>query len=140
MQRFLEIAMDELGVHETPGTDATARIVEYHSTTTLKATSDEVAWCSSFANWVVKQSGEKGTGSAAARSWLDWGKPVMVPYPGCIVILERKTADNPHSAHVAFYTCDDKDPAYIQAIGGNQGDKVRMSRFPKHQIIGYRDV
>ncbi len=59
---WMDIATAELGVHEDslPG-QHNARIVEYHQTTTLKATDDETPWCSSFVNWVMKQSGRSGT-------------------------------------------------------------------------------
>ena len=139
-QRYLEIAMDELGVHETKGTEATQRIIEYDKCTSLKATSDEVAWCSAFANFVVTSAGDIGTGSAAARSWLDWGKVLSSPVAGCIVIMDRKDANNPNAAHVTFYVCEDGDKTRIQCIGGNQGDAVKMSVFPKAKVLGYRDV
>ena len=139
-QKYLENAMAELGVHETPGTVATQRIIEYDKHTTLKATSDEIAWCSAFANFVVATSGDVGTGSAAARSWLDWGKVLDAPAPGCIVVIDRKDANNPIAAHVTFYVCDDTDKNGIQCIGGNQGDAVKMSIFPKSKVLSYRDV
>jgi uncharacterized protein (TIGR02594 family) len=109
----------------------------FASYTTLKATSDEVPWCSSFANFIVEKCGDKGTKSAAARSWLNWGKVLETPEPGCIVVLERKDQNNPNSAHVTFYVCPDGDD-HIQCIGGNQGDMVKQSRYLKSTVLGYR--
>lgn len=43
--KWLEIAEKELGVHEIPGPKSEARIVQYHSSTWLTATSDETPWC-----------------------------------------------------------------------------------------------
>ena len=139
-QRYLELAMDELGVHETSGSAATERIVEYAEHTTLKATSDEVAWCSSFANYIVDTAGDKGTHSAAARSWLDWGVVLSEPHCGCIVIIDRHDASNPNAAHVTFFVAEDFTTGNLQCIGGNQGDRVKMSVFPKSKVLGYRDV
>lgn len=65
----MPIAKAEMGIYENsaPGKH-NKRIIEYHAVTTLKATTDETPWCSSFVNWVVKQAGYKGTDSALAKS------------------------------------------------------------------------
>jgi len=139
-QKYLEEVLRWVGTKEVPGKATNPDIVKFASYTTLKATSDEVAWCSSFANYIVATCGDKGTGSAAARSWLDWGRVLDSPTPGCIVVLDRKDANNPNAAHVTFYVCDDTNPSKIQCIGGNQKDMVKMSTYPKSQVLGYRDV
>lgn len=138
MRKFLEIAEKEIGIKEIRGGE-NPKILEYHDCTTLNACEDEVPWCSAFANWVVKQAGLRGTGSAAARSWLDWGVSIPAPKPGCIVILRRKDATNPQSAHVGFYVCD-LPGGFIKVLGGNQGDQVKYSNFPTNQVLGYRDA
>lgn len=132
--KWLEIAEREIGVKELKGGAAEARIVKYHSATTLKATSDEVPWCSAFVNWVMQQAGYKGTGLANARSWLKWGHEITEPRLGCIVVFRRGT--NPSLGHVAFYEGDDGN--LIKVLGGNQGDMVRQGRYPKSDVIGYR--
>ena len=139
-QKYLEEVLAWVGTKEVKGSVANADIVRFASYTSLKATSDEIAWCSSFANFIVHQCGNQGTGSAAARSWLDWGKALHAPTPGCIVVIDRHDENNPHAAHVTFYVCDDTQPDHIQCIGGNQGDMVKMSVFPKSKVLGYRDV
>ena len=131
-------AKAELGVHETPGPLATARIVEYAKHTTLKATSDEVAWCSSLVNFVVDESGFVGTHSAAARSWLDWGVSLDKPILGCIVIFDRHDAGNSKAAHVAICDHPDISNGVIRVIGGNQLDSVTVGRFPVTKVLGYR--
>lgn len=136
-ENYLRIAEKEFGVHETPGPQATARIVEYDSHTTLKATTDETPWCSAFANFVVDTAGDKGTHSAAARSWLSWGKPIVNPAPGCIVVLDRHDAANPNAAHVTFFVAE-LPGGFIKCLGGNQGDQVKYSNFPASKVLGYR--
>ena len=138
-QKFLENVLVWVGTKEIPGAVANPDIVKFAQYTTLHATSDEVAWCSSFANYIVETSGYNGTRSAAARSWLDWGKVLDVPTPGCIVVLDRHDVNNPNAAHVTFYVCD-VDENTIQCIGGNQGDMVKPSNYPKSKVLGYRDV
>jgi uncharacterized protein (TIGR02594 family) len=135
------IATNELGVHEIPGPEAEQRIIEYGKHTTLKPTSDEIAWCSDFANYVVDTTGEqygfKGTHSAAARSWLDWGVVLATTVKGCIVVIDRKDANNPNAAHVCFYDSNNGNGT-IKCLGGNQGDSVKFSNFPSTKIIAYR--
>lgn len=134
-QKLHDIATAELGVHETAGPAATARIVEYSKHTTLAATSDEIAWCSSFANFVVDTAGLKGTHSAAARSWLNWGVAIDKPILGCIVVFRRGA---PPSGHVAFCDHPDISNGIIRVIGGNQGDSVKVARFSTADVLGYR--
>lgn len=129
------IAKKEIGVSEVFGADANERIIEYAKHTTLAATSDEVPWCSSFANFVVDISGLKGTRSAAARSWLKWGVAIDKPILGCIVVFKR---GNPPSGHIAFCDHPDISNGIIRVIGGNQENSVKVSRFPIKDVLGYR--
>ena len=139
-QKYLGEVLAWVGTKEIKGAVANKDIVLFASYTSLKATSDEVAWCSSFANFIVSKCGDKGTNSAAARSWLTWGRQLHEPAPGCIVVIDRKDANNPNAAHVTFYVCDDTKSDHIQCIGGNQGDMVKMSVYPKSKVLGYRDA
>jgi uncharacterized protein (TIGR02594 family) len=131
---WLDKAFHELGVKELPGPADNPRIVEYHKTTSLKASDDEVAWCSSFVNFCMSQAGTKGSGSAAARSWMQWGKALDEPRRGCVVVLKRGT--NPANGHVAFFL--QSRGAMLELLGGNQGNQVKIQSFPKSQLLGFR--
>ena len=135
-QKLHDVAIRELGVHETPGPESTARIIEYDSHTTLKATNDEVPWCAAFANFVCDTAGFSGTHQANARSFLDWGVPLDAPILGCIVIMKR--GDSPTQGHVTFCDHPDISNGIIRCIGGNQGDAVSVARFSTGVVIGYR--
>jgi len=142
---WMDIAVAELGVAEDslPG-QHNARIVEYHQTTSLKATDDETPWCSSFVNWVIKQSGRNGTNSAAAKSWLNWGVEDTAPSRGTIVVIKKKTAGTDHATgtatgfHVGFFVSS--TATHIRILGGNQSDKVKESNFAlsAYEVKGYR--
>jgi len=136
LQSFILTALAEFGTTEYAGEKHNARILEYHRATTLKATTDEVAWCSSFVNWIVQQCGLVPTQSAAARSWLSWGKPIEKPVLGCIVIVDRRSADNPNAAHVGFYISE--QGANINLLGGNQSNSACILPYAKSKILGYR--
>lgn len=142
---WLEIAAMQLGVHEDsrPGHHNT-RIVTYHQTTTLRATTDEVPWCSSFVNWVMTKARYTGTGSAAARSWLNWGIGLPAARPGAITVIRRKKAGadaatgSSSGYHVAFLIS--QSASHVRLLGGNQSDSVKYSNFAleSYRVEGYR--
>lgn len=132
---WLPIAFGELGQRELAGAAHNARIIAYHATTTLKATSDEVAWCSAFLNWVMRQAGKSGTGSAAARSWLKWGVTLPSPRLAAVAVLWRGDPAS-DQGHVGIVVGFDRDHVWL--LGGNQGDAVTVARFPRGQVLGFR--
>lgn len=131
-----DIARQELalGVAEVPGAGANPRILLYHGHTSLKATSDEVSWCSSFVNYCVDTAGLDGTHSAAARSWHDdgWGTEVTAdPREGDIVVFSRTGGGaRPGSGHVGFWV--GASDTHISLLGGNQGDRIKIASYPKN--------
>lgn len=133
--KWFTVARGEIGQKEVAGSGDNPRVVEYHATTTLKATEDSVSWCSSFVNWCFKQAGIKGTNNAAARSWLNWGTELKEPKQGCVVIYWRVAPDS-WQGHVGFV--DRVEAGKIYTLGGNQGDAVSIKSFPKSQVLGYR--
>src|SRR5476651_174777 len=54
-------------------------------------------WCADFMNFILGQTGQSGTGSRAARSFLKYGKPLDGPRVGAIVVLTR--GGNGQSGH-----------------------------------------
>lgn len=129
---WMAIAEKELGQEEIAGSVHNPRIIAYHATTTLKATKDETPWCSSFVNWVMIQAGKKGTNSAAAISWQNWGKATP-SRTGAIVVLHNTSTKNSSLSysgyHVAFLL---KETAtHYHVLGGNQRNKVKKSRYSK---------
>lgn len=131
--KFYAMAKSQMGIQEIPGSKQEKKILEYHKATSLKATSEETPWCSSFANWVTKQCGVEGTNSAAAKSWMKWGKELKTPVKGCIVVFTRTGG-----GHVSFFDSQDKD--FIYCLGGNQSNSVNVSAYRKDRLLGFRGV
>ena len=131
-----DIAMKELGTAEIFGDTHNERIVGYHAATSLRATSDEVAWCASFVNWCLKKASITGTNSARARSFLTWGVAVSLEEAerGDIVVLSRGT--NPLFGHVGFFA--GQEGKSVLVLGGNQSNKVSISPYPLHRILSIR--
>jgi uncharacterized protein (TIGR02594 family) len=138
---WLSIARGELGVHETPGPAATERVLEYHAATTLRASSDEVPWCSAFACWCMERAGFRSTRSASARSWLTWRYPLAELRPGCVVVLSRGDASL-GQGHVGFFAGYSRlfvmGPRRLLLLGGNQGNAVSLAPYPQTRVIGMR--
>lgn len=114
-------------------TKGTKRIIEYHATTG-GFTSDQIAWCSSFVNWCLRQAHIRGTNNAAAASWAHWGTALDVPRYGAIVQLhhghkghDRNTGSSSGN-HVGFLVR--KTETHVTLLGGNQSDRVKLSNFP----------
>ena len=130
---WMKVAKAELGTKEIVGPEHNSRVIEYHATTTLKAKTDEVPWCSSFVNWVLTQAGYKTTKSAAARSWIRYGTKSRLQY-GAIVVTSR--GDNPVAGHVGF--CTNFDGKHCFLLGGNQSNSVSIIRVPLSKILAVR--
>jgi uncharacterized protein (TIGR02594 family) len=128
--RWITIAEGEVGTSEIVGSQHNPRVVEYHSTTGGWG-NDEVAWCSSFVNWVMKKAGHKPTGSAQAISWSRWGKKLDRPAYGAIAVFSYGGG----KGHVGFIVGKKGDKLLI--LGGNQSNTVKVSSFGKSQIIAY---
>jgi uncharacterized protein (TIGR02594 family) len=131
---WLIIADRELGVHETPGPQATHRIVEYAEHTTLKATSDEIPRCSSFVNFCIDLAGYKGTHNAAARSWSTSASPTNFRY-GAIAVLSRRDPSS-GMGHVGFAVF--RNGNTIALLAGNQSDQVCVHTMTTDRLLTLR--
>lgn len=135
-ERVYAIASKEIGITEVPGRKHNPRVLEYHATTG-KFSDDETSWCGSFVSWCLKQAGLSTIGAegAGARNWLKYGVPTVNPKKGDIVVFWRVSISS-WQGHVAFYSHEDKN--YVYVLGGNQSGKVKISAYPKGQLLGYR--
>jgi uncharacterized protein (TIGR02594 family) len=105
---------------------------------------DEVPWCSAFVNhicWLARLPRSK---NLRARSWLTIGKGINLDdaEPGDIIVLKRGTGDQPGPevlkapGHVGFYA--GRFDNFIEVLGGNQSDTVKVSRYPTKRLLGVR--
>lgn len=133
--RWLEIAFAEVGVSAFAPGSSNPRITEYHAGTNIAGYDDKASWCSSFVNWSLAKAGISGTGSALARSWLEWGTPLEQPVVGCIAVLWREEPTS-WRGHVGYYLREDEQFVYL--LGGNQLEQVREHFYPKATVLGYR--
>lgn len=151
-----DLASRYIGIKEVPGVASHPLIIFAHSLTTLAATSDDVPWCSSFANLVAWTLNLPRSKSAAARSWLEVGTviPFKEAMPGYDVAILASTPfrreadgkphpDNPPDAtvldapgHVGFFSAVEGPKIWI--VGGNQSNQVSLAPFDQARLLGIR--
>lgn len=132
---WFTLAERQIGTYEIEGTEHNPKIIGWHQYTTLKAEEDEIPWCSSFVCAMIEQSGLQSTKSAAARSWLGWGKFIKTPRIGCVVVLKRGL--KPWQGHVGFYAGSEIDDV-IWVLGGNQSNSVNIQAYDLRDKLSYR--
>lgn len=132
---WLAIAEREIGVAQFPAGQSKPRIVSYHEHTNIRGYDDKASWCSSFVNWCFAQVRVAGTGSALARSWLEWGLALDAPVYGCVVVLSREDPAG-WKGHVGFFLS--RDETHVTLLGGNQLEQVRTYDYALSTVLGYR--
>lgn len=103
---------------------------------------DEVPWCSAFVNYICWLARLPRSKSLRARSWLTIGKPVALESAavGDVVVFQRGTDDGIDvinaPGHVGFFAgCEGK---WVEVLGGNQSNTVKVSRYPRSQLLSVR--
>ncbi|MGV8090979.1 MAG: TIGR02594 family protein [Mangrovibacterium sp.] len=139
MDKLFKIAIAELGQKEIQGSGNNPAIVGYaHEAGFNWVNDDETPWCSIFVNWVAMKAGLVRSKQANARSWLLVGQNVdSSPLPGDVVVFWR---NNPTSweGHVGIFFGFSYDGAKVYCLGGNQGNQVSISAYPKDTVLGFR--
>jgi len=95
---------------------------------------DETAWCSAFVGSVLSRMGLRTNANLLARSWLNALPKTDSPRMGDICILWRDKKDGIFG-HVGFFIR--KDDNFVYLLGGNQGNKVGIDKFPISRVLGY---
>jgi uncharacterized protein (TIGR02594 family) len=132
---WLDVARKEVGQKENHSKKVhNPRIVEYHSSTKGNFKDDETAWCSSFVNWVMEKAGpdNKGTDSAKAISWKNYGTKADGPVVGSIAVIDYGNG----RGHVGFVVGRSGDN--IVLLGGNQKHQVMERSYAARAIAEYR--
>lgn len=106
---------------------------------------DEVPWCSGFANYVAWLLRLPRSKSLLARSWLEVGRGIPLDDAEVgfdVVVLKRGQGgqagptNTTAPGHVGFYA--GMSGNYIEVLGGNQSDQVKVSLYPKSKLLSVR--
>jgi uncharacterized protein (TIGR02594 family) len=134
---WIRRAYNDIGLTEVAGPRAATRVLEmFRLSGHAQIQDDETAWCSAAANCWMIEAGIPGTGSLAARSWLNWGRPLdhTASLPrGAVLIFRRGSG---WQGHVCFLLADYGDR--LRVIGGNQSNAVTVATYSRDGLIGAR--
>lgn len=134
---LLEMLKD-YGMSEVSGTASNPDIIAMGKDLGFDIADDsETAWCSLAMNYYAKKCGYEYTGKLDARSWLKMPIVVLKPSLGDVVVLWRESPDS-WKGHVGlFIRWDAKN---IWMLGGNQGNSLNISTYPRERVIGFRSL
>lgn len=136
VNKAFEIALGEYGTKEIAGPEHNPQILKYFKESGFdQITDDETSWCSAFVTWCVMKAGMPGTGSLAARSWMNWGTRVFDPQLGDIAVFWRNHPTG-WEGHVGFFVR--QNGTHVWVLGGNQSNQVNIQSYPGTQLLGYR--
>jgi uncharacterized protein (TIGR02594 family) len=139
---WLVNARKYIGLHESNGPQTNPQILKFldeadgtagDGKTLGGIRDDETPWCATFVSATLEECTIKSMRSAWARSYLKFGDELPGPAVGCVVVFER----GPTSGHVGFVVGKDRN-GNIMVLGGNQGDSVKVSPFPRSRVLSYR--
>lgn len=130
-------ARAQVGTRETPGPANNPKIMTWAQKLGARilgityADDSATPWCGLFAAAVVAQLGIKPPPIAIrAKQWALWGE-ATTPCVGAVLVFIRDGG-----GHVGFYEGED-DGAY-HVLGGNQGDRVSVTRIAKSRLFAAR--
>lgn len=131
---WVKIAEGEIGTREIPDKNSekvnNPRVLEYHSTSG-GFSSDEPAWCASFAAWCLTKAGVANPRDPGVVQWKGWGTEIdkNKPFYGCIAIINSSSS----WGHICFVVgADFNSNGTVKALyclGGNQSNMVRISKY-----------
>lgn len=128
--RHLLKAIELYGVTETVGPQHNPVIMGWAKEVGLDNVykSDEIPWCGLYVAIVMHRAGRPVVqGPLWALNWNNFGVRVQVPMLGDVLTFTRKSG-----GHVGFYVGEDETAYHV--LGGNQGNKVCVSRILKKRL------
>lgn len=135
-------ALALFGVQEISGSKHSATIMSWRDELNLAGVkvvgyaTDEIPWCGLFTAIVTYRRMDNPrdvvTDPLWARNWAKYGVKADVAELGDILVFERAGG----GGHVGFYVAEDN--ACYHVLGGNQSDKVCITRIDKIRCIAKR--
>jgi uncharacterized protein (TIGR02594 family) len=126
-----------IGVREIPGSKHSPTIMGWIKKLGAKrlgitVKNDETPWCGTFCAHVMQHVGiEPPPIAVRASEWGKWGRLLLAPRPGCILVFTRTGG-----GHVGFYV--GQDATHYHVLGGNQGNAVSIARIAKSRLSSMR--
>ena len=142
LPKTISLGMDFLGVAEVVGKGSNKTIIGWRDKLNQAGvkiegySNDDIPWCGLFAAFIaylrMKVAGEVVKLPLWARSWAKYGVKADVPSLGDVLVFERPGG----GGHVGFYIAEDSLTYHV--LGGNQSNKVCITRVAKSRLIAAR--
>lgn len=129
----VSIASGLMGLNENRDPGAISSFIKRYAG--IEIDPRKTPWCSGIANGILGANGIKGTGSLAARSFLNFGTATDNPRIGDVVVLSR--GNNPSQGHVGFFNGFD-DNGNVKVLGGNQSNQFSEATFNRNNVLSFR--
>jgi len=132
MPRIMQEALKEYGVLEYTGAKDNPKILawadeiggwigDYYGR-------DSIPWCGLFVGVCAKRAGYPHNQKLlSAKEWKTWGDNADKPALGDVLVFIR-----PNGGHVGLYVGEDAQAYHV--LGGNQGNKVSITRIQKNRL------
>lgn len=141
LPRVLEKGLPLLGTAEIVGKGSNRTIIGWRDELNQAGravsgfSDDDIPWCGLYVDIVTFRAG-KGRGGVTkplwARDWAKFGDPAKHPSLGDVLVFERPGG----GGHVAFYIAEDATSYHV--LGGNQSNRVSITRIAKSRLIAAR--
>lgn len=131
---WIEVAKSLLGTEEEAGSGDNPTILGWAKKIGLNKdyTADSIPWCGLYVAYVVSEAGmDVSDAPLWALSWKNWGETLKTPAYGALLVFKRNGG-----GHVGFAMSQDDD--YYHVLGGNQSDKVCVTKVAKDRCVGIR--
>lgn len=135
MPLWLSVASAFLGLAEVPGPGSNPVIAKWAKDLGVPYADDDEAWCALFMNRVLAACHLPVSGKTydllRAKSFVDYGVPLLLPTLGAILVFTRPTG-----GHVGFYLGETAMDYRVR--GGNTANAVGDTWIAKSRLIAVR--
>ena len=131
---WIREARKYIGLSEIPGKQHNSTVVNMGIRLGAWWRDDETPWCGTFAAHCLREAGRAIPKHwYRARDYENSGTTLTRPAYGCIAVMSRQGG-----GHVGFVVGETKPGGDLLILGGNQGNRVSIARFPRSRITAYR--
>lgn len=138
LPRTISEALALIGVHEVVGKGSNPTIIGWRDELNQAGAKivgyadDDIAWCGLFAAIVTHRAGKVPVVNPLwARNWAAFADPSPAAGLGDVLVFVRDGG-----GHVGFYIAEDSTAYHV--LGGNQGNRVSITRIAKDRCIARR--
>lgn len=130
---WLTEARKHIGLAEIPGKQHNPTITNWLIKLKAWWRDDETPWCGVFVAHCLRSANRAIPKHwYRAKEYANYGTRLSKPAYGCIAVMSRQGG-----GHVGFVVGEVSKGGDLLILGGNQGNKVSIARFPRSRITAY---